>query len=321
MRNRTPNFFSQTPDPWAETRPQTVSSGRTSQHWDSRRGLTPTPQWTRKRRRRVSCLPFLLLGVLILILGVYFLAPLRTNVLILGIDYTPWYSAVGRSDTIILTTIKPFEPYVGMLSIPRDLWVTVPGYGENRINTAHFFAEAQQTGSGPAAAMQTVRSNFGVDVDYYLRIRFDGFREVINAMGGVDLDLPEPMAGYPAGQYHLSGNKALAFARHRMGSDDFFRMENGQFLVKAVFSQMLKPRMWPRLPAVALALERSVDTNVPVWEWPRIAMALLRAGPDGIDSRTIDREMVTPILTEQGANVLLPNWTLINPVLMDMFGQ
>jgi hypothetical protein len=68
------------------------------------------------------------------------------------------------------------------------------------------------------------------------------------------------------------------------------------------------------------ALVRAVDTNIPVWLWPRLGLALLRAGPDGIDGRTITREMVTNTFVGD-ANVLLPNWDLINPVLLEMFGQ
>jgi polyisoprenyl-teichoic acid--peptidoglycan teichoic acid transferase len=262
----------------------------------------------------------MLLGLAFL-LAIYFLAPGRTNILLLGIDYTPPENIVGRSDTMVLATINPLKPYVGMLSIPRDLWVNIPGYGENRINTAHFFAEANKTGDGPWASMETVRQNFGVDVDYFLRIRFEGFRDVINAMGGVDIVLSEPMAGYPAGPLHLNGNKALAFARNRTGSDDFFRMQQAQLVLKAAVHQLLNPLKWPRIPLVLAAAIRSIDTTVPAWMWPRLGLALLRAGPSGIDSRIIEREMVVPIITDQGANVLIPDWTMINPVIKEMFGQ
>jgi LCP family protein required for cell wall assembly len=253
--------------------------------------------------------------------GVYLLAPLRTNVLLLGIDRPPEGTDLSRTDTNILLTVIPLRPYVGMLSIPRDLWVTVPGVGENRINTAHFFAENAEPGSGPQAALDTVRQNFGVDVDYYLRIRFDGFQELVDALGGVELALESPEAGYPAGVHHLNGDQALAFVRDRQGTDDFFRMEHGQLFLKQMISQLVGPRAWPRLPAVLAALVRSVDTNIPLWQWPRLGLALLRAGPDGVDSRVLSREMITPFTTSGGAQVLLPNWDLINPVVMEMFGQ
>ena len=269
-----------------------------------------------------GCLPVILAAVVFgLLTALYFFSPGRTNILLLGIDKTPTGSDAGRSDTNILTTIIPSQPYIGMLSIPRDLWVEIPGIGQNRINTAHFFAEAAVPGSGPKAALQAVKDNFGIDVGYYFRVKFNGFEDVIDAMGGVDLVLAEPTAGYPAGTHHLNGNKALAFARNRTGTDDFFRMAQGQLVIKSVFSQLLSPLKWFRLPAVLVAAARSIDTNVPVWLWPRLGFTLLRVGPSRIDSRSISREMVTPTITNQGADVLIPNWERLNPVLLEMFGQ
>ncbi len=292
---------------------------------------SPTPQvmqppgWMKTRRRRSGCSSFgcgllfiLAIPLMLMIIG-YLIAPLRTNILVLGIDYTPPGSYVGRSDTNIIISVNPLKPTIAMLSIPRDLWIPIPGYGENRINTAHFFAEGEQTGSGPYKAMETIRTNFNIRIGYYLRFRFDSFREVVDAFGGVDIYLAEPMAGYPAGQHHLTGNKALAFARNRTGSDDFFRMEQGQILVKALLRQSLQPAKWFRIPAAGLAFLRSVDTNIPVWQWPRLGLAILRAGPDGINNRIIQREMVTPYTTDQGANILLPDWGQINHLVEELF--
>ncbi len=247
--------------------------------------------------------------------------PFRTNILLLGMDYADPGVTLARTDTMILTTFRPSEPYIGMLSIPRDLWVNIPGVGENRINTAHFFAEAAQPGSGPAAAKQTVEANFGVKINYTMRIRFEGFREVVDQLGGVDIVLTEPMAGYAAGTHHLTGRKALAFVRDRADSDDFFRMQHGQVMLKAIYRTMAKPRTWLRIPGAIGAVLAATETNVPVVLWPRLGFALLRLGPDGVDSRIISRDMVQPFTTNQGAQVLAPNWPLINPTLQEMFGQ
>jgi len=269
-----------------------------------------------------GCTPILALTLVLGIFSlVYFIAPIRTNILILGLDYTLPDNFVARSDTIIMTTIIPFEPYIGLLSMPRDLWVNIPDVGENRINTAHFFAEAQQAGTGTRAVIQTIQVNFDVEMDYYVRIRFEGFREIVNAMGGVDIYLTEPTAGYEAGAHHLTGNKALAFARHRLGSDDFFRMQQSQILAKAILGQMLQPDHWVRLPAFLSAVSASLETNMPLWQWPRLGLALVRAGPDGLDSRMITREMVTQTVTNEGASVLLPDFPKIDLVLSEMFGE
>jgi hypothetical protein len=90
------------------------------------------------RRKKINRWPMTLLAVVVF----YFFVPLRTNILLLGTDDSLERGSIGRTDTIILITIVPFKPYVGMLSIPRDLWVTVPGVGEQRITTAYFFAES-----------------------------------------------------------------------------------------------------------------------------------------------------------------------------------
>jgi len=254
-------------------------------------------------------------------LAVYLFLPLRSNILLLGIDSRPQESQVSRTDTMVLTTVIPTQPYVGMLSIPRDLWVAIPGAGENRINTAHFFAENVSPGSGPEAAKQTVALNFGVDVPYYVRIRFEGLARFVDALGGVEVDLSTPMAGYEPGRHLLDGTQALAFVRDRKGTDDFFRMQRGQLFLQSVLTRMLNPLTWPRLPAAGAVLMASIDTDLPAMLWPQLGFAVLRAGPEGIDGRTITREMARGFTTAGGASVLAPQWQAINPVLLEMFGQ
>ncbi len=237
----------------------------------------------------------------------------------MGIDYAEPGSYVARTDTLMLSTFAPKKPFVSLLSIPRDLWVNIPGVGENRINTAHFYAESRQKGSGPEAVKQTIESNFGTPIDYYLRIRFEGFREVVDALGGVDINLSEPMAGYSAGWHHLTGRKALAFVRDRANADDFFRMSHGQFMLKSLFLNLLNPLKWPRLPLVAKAFLDATDSNIPIHSWPRILLMLLFTGPNGVDYHLISREMVSSFTTDQGANVLLPNWELIHALVRQIF--
>ena len=309
---------SHTPESLAYTRPNlAVQAKRTPPNVP-----TQPPEWMAQRRRRgCGCTslfwPALLLG---LVAAAYLLFPLRTNLLIMGLDYTePWH-AIGRTDTLILATIQPQRGRVALLSIPRDLWVTLPDGSQNRINTPHFFAEAAQTGSGPEATLATLNANFDQSLRYYIRLRFDGFREIVAALGGVDIELNEPMAGYSPGVYHLTGRKALAFARSRENSDDFFRMTQGQILIKAILHQAAQPTSWPRLPAALIASLRAVDTNIPVWLWPRLLFTALRAGPQGIESRQISRDMVTPTITDQGAAILLPNWPAIQALLVNHYG-
>jgi LCP family protein required for cell wall assembly len=277
----------------------------------------------RRRRRRWGCACGCALPVIptLLLIIFYLLAPGRTTVLLLGIDTREPDDTIGRSDTNLLVTFKPIENYVGLLSIPRDLWVAVPGYGENRINAAHFFGEAEQPPAGPTLAMETVGSNFGLNVDYYIRLRFAGLSSLVDALGGVTIDLENHMSGYPAGRHRLTGEEALAFVRDRAGTDDFFRMERGQLFFQAVLQTVLSPQGWFRLPALLRTLPDLIDTDIPFWLWPRLGFSTLRAGTEGLDTRVIGREMVIPFTTAGGAAVLAPNWEVINPVLLEMFEQ
>lgn len=260
----------------------------------------------------------------------------RTNLLLLGLDRRPDDTTfVSRTDTLILMTIYPAKNYVGMLSIPRDLWITLPDGSANRINVAHFFAEANTPGAGPTASQQTVQSNFGVDVPYYLRLDFAGFIKIVDAVGGIEIDVPAPLfddeyptydygittVSFEAGPQHLNGEQALAYARIRHGSSDFQRAERQGRVIAAFVQRLSQPATWPRLPALLRAIGESVDTNLSLLDMARLAPTLLRVGPAGLDQRVIEGPMVQPHTTESGASVQLPVWEAINPVLLEMFGQ
>ena len=229
--------------------------------------------------------------------------PGRTNILLLGLDRRPdEETSAVRSDTMILATINPQARYIGMLSIPRDLYVTQPDGGTDRINTAYFFGELAAPGTGPAMALQVVRANFGVSVDGYVRVDLAGFVNVIDALGGIDLNVPDPLVDdeYPtydygtttvefsAGQQHMDGERALAYARIRHGSSDLQRAERQQRVIVAALQKLLSPLTWPRLPLVGAAVGRSVRTNLNLLEIVRLAPNLLWVGPGHIDSRVTD---------------------------------
>jgi polyisoprenyl-teichoic acid--peptidoglycan teichoic acid transferase len=268
-----------------------------------------------------GCLLALIPLLLALLAGAaYLLWPTPATLLIFGIDYTDPSTYAARSDSILLMRFTPLPAQVRLLSIPRDLWVSIPGQGENRINTAHFLAESQRPGSGPAALRATIEQNFGVRTNYYLRFRFESFRDIIDALGGVDIVLSEPAAGYPAGRVHLTGRKALAFVRDRSSAtSDFGRMSHGQLMFKTILRNLMNPLKWLRLPAATRIFFQAVNTDVPLWQWPRLAFTLLRLGPGGVESNIIDSNMVTPTTTDLGAMVLAPNWTLIRPLVSKLF--
>jgi LCP family protein required for cell wall assembly len=295
----------------------------TSKHRSLSASLEETRPHSRPAKRPPILVRLLMIGSVFVCftLASMVLIPARTNILLLGIDRTPEGSVAGRSDTMILMSVQSPDVEINMLSIPRDLWVTIPGMGENRINAAHLFAEMELPGDGPVAAIDTVEYNFGVPVRFYLRIQFEGLRDFTDALGGIPLELDTTMGKFPPGSYLLDGETALAFVRDRSGGDDFFRMEHAQVFLRAVMTHMLNPETWPRLPGAFLALRESVDGDIPIWFWPRLLFALANTGIDGIEMRSIDRTMVTGTTTNEGAQVLLPDWSKINPLLIELFDR
>jgi anionic cell wall polymer biosynthesis LytR-Cps2A-Psr (LCP) family protein len=169
--------------------------------------------------------------------------------------------------------------------------------------------------------MQTIRGNFGIPVRYYALIHMYGLVGAVDALGGVEIRLDSPMGGWDAGNYHVNGTQALEFVRERSSSDDFSRMKRTQILMLALAARSLQPEIWSQLPSFVYSVHQVVDTNIPFWQYPRLAFALLRAPLFGIDSRVISRDMVVPFQTSAGAQVLAPVWDAINPVLLEMFGM
>jgi anionic cell wall polymer biosynthesis LytR-Cps2A-Psr (LCP) family protein len=147
-----------------------------------------------------------------------------------------------------------------------------------------------------------------------------GLASIVDAPGGVDVQLEAPVGGLPPGIHHLNGAEALRFVRERNSSDDFSRMVRAQILIAALLKKAIHPLYWMSLPQFVHFLTQVIDTNIPPWQWPRLLFALVRAFVFGIDSQTITREMVNPFQTSQGAQVLAPNWDAINPLLRRMFG-
>lgn len=282
--------------------------------------VNPTIVDTPSRRIKPKKPGFWLITVCLILIFGFFFTPLRTTILVLGIDWRPSQSPwLGRSDTMLLTTIPPVLPQVSMLSIPRDLWLPIPNHYDNRINTAHYFAELEVPGSGMQAAKEAVAADFGIKVNYAVRIKFSGFVDIVNAFGGVTVNLPEDMSGLKAGPNHLDGKQALAFVRDRKASDDFFRQARGQLFVASAIKEVLNPLKWPRIPAVLAVAAANIDTDLPIWLWPRTAYALIFSALKGFDAHTLDRTMITPWVTDEGAQVLVPNWDLINPLVDGMF--
>ena len=258
----------------------------------------------------------------------------RVNILLLGIDRRPGEHGPWRSDTMLLASADPAANSASMLSLPRDLWVPIPGFEENRINMAHYVGDAKEyPGGGPALAKKTVQYNFGVPVNYYVRVDFDGFRKILDAIGGIDIDVeseiiddkyPDEYYGYDplyiaAGRQHMDGELALKYARTRHGSSDFDRAKRQQQVLLAVRDKALQLNLLPKLPELMVLLADTVETDLQPNEILNLAQIGLNIGQDNVRSAVIDQNMTLRHVTPTGADVLLPKRDKIRPLIDEMF--
>jgi len=203
----------------------------------------------------------------------------RVTILLMGLDYRDWSSGRGfpRTDSMMLFSIDPITRQAAMLSIPRDLWVEIPGFGHERINTAYPSGENNRLpGGGPELAMRTVESVVGVPVQYYAVIEFSAFEDMIDEIGGIDVTVAERMKISPIGRpsiwldaepTHLDGPQALAYARIRkVSGDDFGRAERQQQVAFAVLDRVvgfdMVPTLITRAPALWTELKNGIRTNM-----------------------------------------------------------
>ncbi len=203
----------------------------------------------------------------------------RVTILLMGLDYRDWASGRGfpRTDSMMLISIDPITRQAAMLSIPRDLWVEIPGFGHERINTAYPSGENNRLpGGGPELAMRTVESVVGVPIQYYAVIEFSAFENMIDEIGGIDVLVRERMKISPIGRTslwleaepnHLDGAQALAYARIRkVTGDDFGRAERQQQVALAVLDRVvgfdMVPTLITRAPALWGELRSGIRTNM-----------------------------------------------------------
>ena len=263
----------------------------------------------------------------------------RINVLFMGLDYRDWALGEGppRTDTMMLVTIDPQTKTAGMLSIPRDLWVNIPGFNYAKINTAYYLGEAYQTpGGGPALAMQTVENFLGVEIPYYAQVDFGTFVRLIDEIGGVTVDVPEEIQidllgdgettikTLEPGRQNLPGEWALAYARNRgTPNGDFDRAERQQQVILGIRDRLIRLDMLPTIlakaPLLYRELSKGINTNLTFGQLVQLAWL----GKD-VDVDSIRRGIIGPDQAEIGYSndgqwILIPKMDLIRTVRDDVF--
>ncbi len=264
----------------------------------------------------------------------------RVTMLVMGLDYRDWEAGEGppRTDTMILFTVDPVHRTAGILSIPRDLWVSIPGADYGRINTAYQIGEAYQLpGGGPALAAETVEGLLGVPVDYYAQIDFGAFVRFIDEIGGVKVEFTEtikldPMGSgntkrFKPGVYTLPGDLALAYVRLRKTEGgDFDRAQRQQAVIMAIRNQILSHKMLPTLiakaPTLYNELSSGIHTNLTLDQAIRLAWLASQIPEENIKRGAIGTEHVTFAKSPDGTqDVLKPITEKIRALRDEVFSE
>lgn len=263
----------------------------------------------------------------------------RVNILLLGIDQRCDETGPTRTDSMMVVTIDPVGKSAAALSIPRDLWVEVPGFGVDRINSAHYIGELNEyPGGGPVLAAETVAATLGVPIDYYVTVNFDAFVEVVDLIGGISITVPETIDDpkYPdrcygydpfhieAGMYQMDGETALKYARTRATfGGDVDRAARQQQVVQAVLDKVLSQNMIPQLLGQSLELwetfQDNVQTNLSLDQAIQLALLVPEIPRESRQMAVIDYNYVFNETTPDGQQVLVPNRERIRQLRDQLF--
>lgn len=248
----------------------------------------------------------------------------RVSVLVMGLDYRDWESDQGapRTDTMMLLSVDPLSKTAGMLSIPRDLWVNIPGFQPNKINTAHRFGEIYKLpGGGPGLAIKTVEQMLGVPINFYAIVDFYAFERFIDEIGGIEIEVPEEIKVDPlgpantvvleAGTHTLDGPVALAYARARnTEGGDFDRAQRQQQVVLAIRQKIVSLDMLSTLVGKAQVLydevASGVQTNMTLEQAIRLAWLAQQIPRENIERGVIGTEHVSFGKSPEGLDIAKP---------------
>jgi polyisoprenyl-teichoic acid--peptidoglycan teichoic acid transferase len=255
----------------------------------------------------------------------------RVTVLVMGLDYGNWSDdrqCPCRTDTMILLTIDPLTRSAGMLSIPRDLWVTIPGFDQSyKINSAYFLGQLNNLPEGgPGLAVQTVEQFLGVPINFYAQIDFNAFVRFINQIGGIEVNVPAKIRVDPIGPgntitlkpglQNMTGGVALAYARQRhTEGGDFDRSTRQQQVIMAILNKVTKPDQFPNLlskaPQLYDQLSKGIHTNMTLEQAIQLAWLVKQLPEDAIKRGVIsppDQVILSTAIGDDGIpqDILIP---------------
>ncbi len=212
----------------------------------------------------------------------------KSTVLIMGVDIRK--GDTGRSDTMMVATVDPKFDRASIMSIPRDTRVRIYGYGFDKINAAFAYG-------GEPLAEKTVENFLGVDIDHYIIVDVKSFVKIIDAIGGIDINVEKRMKYedpwddngglyiniFP-GRQHMDGKKAVTYVRYRDSEGDIGRIERQQKFIQACMDKVMSPSFIPRIPAVIREVADAIDTDMTVRQLMELAGALKAAKDNWLET-------------------------------------
>ncbi len=261
-------------------------------------------------------------------------APDTVTFLLLGSDTRGGTSF--RTDTIVVAIVRPHDGQVSLISFPRDLWVNIPDVGMQRINTAYEYGQnGGYAGGGAGLLKDTILYNFGLQIDHTAMVDFDGFRQIVTTIGGIDVPISCPYtdwrlvdptydpedennwALYTAGPglVHMDGDLALWYARSRKKSNDFDRGRRQQEVLRAIYAQAIKTNLVPQIPQLYGELSGTLTTDLGLLDIGKLSPLALHLTNADIRSYYVAGNLVSDWITPAGADVLVPNTELIQDMI------
>ena len=273
----------------------------------------------------------------------------RLNVLLLGSDTDAKFRGSYITQIMIVATIDPVHHTIGLLSIPRDFWVPIPGHGIGKVQVAYQFGEADHpNGGGIALARQTIEDDFGIHIDYYAWIGLEGFIKVIDTAGGVDVDVIHPILDdaypddiqngktttadiyayrrlyIPAGPQHLDGATALQYVRSRHADliGDFGRSQRQQQVLLKLRQKVEQPGTLLLLPRYLDDLNGYVRTDMSLSELFAFGNFIRQYG-----QRPLTQEVLMPPtysslgVSNDGQDIVIPDWPAVHGLVARLFAS
>lgn len=253
----------------------------------------------------------------------------RINILVLGLDRRPYEGeACTRADTFFIVSLDAYQNTASVLSFPRDMYIDIPdganGTYLQRINTTTVFGCGDKyPGGGPGLAKDTLKLNFGININYYAIIDFVGFEQLINSLGGIDFDVPESLGvnsiQFGSGMQHMDGARALQYSRLRPDGD-FKRIERQQRVMIEVAKKALGLGLLNDPVGTYDQYKNTIDTDIPDGALPGLGLLAKEIGLDTVKTYSMAsfcpepnvacKPALTSFTTSEGASVQLPVWPL-----------